>query len=552
MKSLFFRSLFVVMTIFSTHLYADVGGVVFEDLPNQVYGVKESNEVGVANFEVLITNAQGNSQTIITDSNGMWSSTLSAPVRVEFKNCDSCANPTQFDIDSKGSVVLVDEDRDDINFGVYPKGSYKNSANGDKEPIEVGNLVWDDSDGDGLQSAGEKGIAGVYVELYCNGELVDTAKTDQDGYYLFSTDKGKNNTDSLRYDLGDYLKENNSNNCKIVIGEQDALDNVVPTDSFKGDNPLLDSNGELVGDSVEIKIPNTLKAGKYDYDLDVGFKPCNVCIGDFVWNDANKNGIQDNGEKGIKGVFVTLLNEDGSVNNTVQTDKDGKYKFCELFNGEKYKVQVQLPDTSYEFSPKNQGDDTEKDSNIGSDGKSAWITIGTENNYSIDAGMYVAHPIIDGGTHCIGSVYWYDKNLNKVLDSGDIRMGGMKVWLYDGNKNLIKSTTTNDNGEYKFCGLSDGNYYVKFELPDGYLFLPKNQGSDSNADSDANSNGWSDLITVNGGNVNHIDAGIYCSCSEGEVKNWEKLKASFSEYVVVIFILLLISVTFRNNLGKER
>lgn len=43
-------------------------------------------------------------------------------------------------------------------------------------------------------------------------------------------------------------------------------------------------------------------------------------IGDFVWNDLNNNGIQDEGEPGIDGVTVKLMDKDG---NPVK-NKDGK------------------------------------------------------------------------------------------------------------------------------------------------------------------------------------------------------------------------------------
>ena len=36
-------------------------------------------------------------------------------------------------------------------------------------------------------------------------------------------------------------------------------------------------------------------------------------IGDFVWNDANRNGIQDRGEKGVAGVRINLYTAGGAV-----------------------------------------------------------------------------------------------------------------------------------------------------------------------------------------------------------------------------------------------
>ncbi len=40
----------------------------------------------------------------------------------------------------------------------------------------------------------------------------------------------------------------------------------------------------------------------------------NGSVGDFVWNDLNKDGVQDAGEPGIAGVTVRLVN---ATTNTV-------------------------------------------------------------------------------------------------------------------------------------------------------------------------------------------------------------------------------------------
>ena len=54
------------------------------------------------------------------------------------------------------------------------------------EPLEIGNRIWYDSNGDGIQDAGEGGIGGLTVELYRDSGLVGTTKTGSDGSYLFN------------------------------------------------------------------------------------------------------------------------------------------------------------------------------------------------------------------------------------------------------------------------------------------------------------------------------------------------------------------------------
>ncbi|WP_441250715.1 SdrD B-like domain-containing protein [Kitasatospora sp. McL0602] len=71
-------------------------------------------------------------------------------------------------------------------------------------------------------------------------------------------------------------------------------------------------------------------------------------LGDFVWNDLNKNGLQDAGEPGVPGVRVHLLDGQGrNVRNkygktvSAVTDSTGHYLFAALPNG-KYAVRFDL------------------------------------------------------------------------------------------------------------------------------------------------------------------------------------------------------------------
>ena len=59
-------------------------------------------------------------------------------------------------------------------------------------PIEIGNRVWINTDGDGLQDAGEPPLGGVTVGLYADGgtEPIATTITDAQGTYSFSNRPG--------------------------------------------------------------------------------------------------------------------------------------------------------------------------------------------------------------------------------------------------------------------------------------------------------------------------------------------------------------------------
>jgi len=53
----------------------------------------------------------------------------------------------------------------------------------------------------------------------------------------------------------------------------------------------------------------------------------NLILGNRVWDDANRNGIQDPGENGIGGICVNLFDQNGAVLQQTTTDSNGYYGF---------------------------------------------------------------------------------------------------------------------------------------------------------------------------------------------------------------------------------
>lgn len=111
-------------------------------------------------------------------------------------------------------------------------------------------------------------------------------------------------------------------------------------------------------------------------------------IGDLVWNDINKNGIQDSGESGVENVTVELFNANGPTGLTTQTDANGNYGFADLYPGEYY-IKVTLP-AGYSFAPKDVGGDDTVDSDTHpTTGESDPTTLASgEDDVTWDAGIY--------------------------------------------------------------------------------------------------------------------------------------------------------------------
>jgi len=156
---------------------------------------------------------------------------------------------------------------------------------------------------------------------------------------------------------------------------------------------------------------------------------------------------------------------------------------------------------------------------------------------------------------CLGNFYWYDANLNGIQDKDEAGVVGIRVELYNAKKHFLKAVKTDKKGEYYFCNLEPGEYFVKFDLPETYLFTPKDKGSDIK-DSDADRDGWSPKIVLEGGKKDFsIDVGIYCSCDDYKVHPNEykslDFASSFESGLVLLVVLFLISITFRKNVNKN-
>lgn len=122
-------------------------------------------------------------------------------------------------------------------------------------------------------------------------------------------------------------------------------------------------------------------------------------IGNYVWEDTNKNGVQELGEKGVGNVTVTVF--DNNTNTKVGeavTKEDGSYLIPNLPNGD-YRVEFSNLPKGYEVTPSKQGNNEELDSN----GLSSVITVNGKDNLSADLGIYKPK-------YNLGDYVWEDTN----------------------------------------------------------------------------------------------------------------------------------------------
>lgn len=112
-------------------------------------------------------------------------------------------------------------------------------------------------------------------------------------------------------------------------------------------------------------------------------------IGDIVFNDLNKNGLQDDLQKvvGLQGIKVNLISTVlGEIASDI-SDANGKYGFVDVPAGD-YFLEVEVPD-GFAVSPQDAGADDTFDSDINAGGITPIFTLVEGANLtSIDAGLY--------------------------------------------------------------------------------------------------------------------------------------------------------------------
>jgi SdrD B-like domain/GEVED domain/F5/8 type C domain/Secretion system C-terminal sorting domain len=498
---------------FETPNTQSIGDFVWFDADGN--GVQNATEKGISGVTVTLYDVTGTTviASTITDGEGKYlfrdlavgSYTigfgevvgLALTSRTNFTADGSDADP----LSRKTGIIALaaGENRTDIDAGMVLLAV---------EKCALGDKVWFDTNNDGLQGANEGGVAGVVVQLYDAMNVnIGTTVTDVFGNYLF------NNLDAGRY----YVMFDGTT---LPTGYTFVNEN-------QGSDDTNDSDCHNTGLGAGMTGWYSLAPGDKNLTIDAGIFNSAAPLGglgNFVWLDANKDGIQNDlpssggvgGGFGFGGITVTLYAADGTtVVATTATDKTGFYAFNNLPQGD-YVVGFSNLPQGYSLTTPNAATSTatnNSDANAGS-GKTALITVGTTFRDDIDAGIYPNGS--PSGTASLGDIVWYDTNNDGVQNVTEVGVNNVTVNLLNANTNtIIASQKTDATGHYLFTGLAAGDYKVEFvtaSLPVGYNFVTQNAGTATEAtNSDANtSTGFTDIITLSSGEDNlTIDAGIY-------------------------------------------
>jgi hypothetical protein len=123
-------------------------------------------------------------------------------------------------------------------------------------------------------------------------------------------------------------------------------------------------------------------AAREAYQSDLAF------VEGFVWNDVDRDGVQDGNERGLSGVTVNLYDSAKTLVNTAITDASGRYQIDNLIPGDYYIGFV--PPAGYFISPKDRAGDEKLDSDADITTGETILTelVAGENISKWDVGLY--------------------------------------------------------------------------------------------------------------------------------------------------------------------
>jgi len=269
-----------VYCVFENTQRGSISGYKYEDINGN--GQEDEGETGrLAGWTIELKQGDSEIDSTTTGVDGTYSFTNVVPGNYQVCEVNQTGwwvtDPNEGDaIKACKDVSVFTGQNSEVNFGNFELG-------------QITACKYNDLDGDGVKDVGEPGIAGVTMTLekwvcresdgffdmlfdfingpVCGWETIEVGNTEEGGCYKFSN-----------LTAGDYR-----------VGE------FVPDGYYNTSPAISDTITVQSGTNETVNFLNARYGS----------------IGDFVWEDLNGNGLQDDGATGIAGVTVNLYLDDG-------------------------------------------------------------------------------------------------------------------------------------------------------------------------------------------------------------------------------------------------
>ena len=412
---------------------AVVGGVIWYDGDDD--GRRQVDDQGMTNLIVTLTSEEdGSSYIAMTDEKGgyRFEDVLPGAYRLAYTLPDGYA----FSKNASGNRRVSTVERIDAletQSETFAVASGEQLLDRDVGVVGVGTVsgvIWEDQAYSGKYA--ERGVAGAKIELVDvkTGETAVTTVSGEDGSYLL--DFVRTGEYQLRVTLPDGMIFTRSG--ESVIADVDAASGV--SASF------------------------ALKMGESRDALHVGAIVPAVVSGS-LYVDENESGAQDDGDTGLEGAVVTMM-QGGTVVAACETNAQGEYLFNTIRPGT-YRVRVTLPEATL-FVLDSALTLENQDALEGETG-------------SFDLTMGQTATIMPFGTVRAGAISgyaWKDDDADGLRGGAEPALAGTKAELLSfdsqGNGRIVGAVTVDESGAYAFDLLRSGTYAVRFTLPEGMLF----------------------------------------------------------------------------------
>lgn len=341
-----------------------VGDRVWNDLDRD--GRQDANEPGVAGVQVKLLDSQGQVLgTKVTDQQGNYAFEGLLPGRYEL----ALVRPVDKAWTVRGESV-VDPGTGRTGLHSLLSGSDVLIADAGlidlrtEELARIGDRVFEDRNGNGIQDTEDVGLVGAEVRLLdSQGNTVAQTRTDVNGQWGLSVAPG-------------------SYQIQVVTGTR-----VNASPARQGNDPARDSDVDARG----LSAPFTVRAGQTELGIDAGgWRPATVS--GWVFNDRNRDGLQDSGDTGLAGALIRLLDAQGVLVDSQYSDAKGFYSFAPAATSYPigpgtYTLQAS-GSAGWVATLSNVGSNESRDSDIDAAGRFGPFKLSSGQTLDVDMGAY--------------------------------------------------------------------------------------------------------------------------------------------------------------------